>query len=92
MDISELVKENETLKQQIIELNKRIEELNIHLKKYTAPSRHKVYYTTHKNEILERNKAYEVPPEKKKEYARTAYLNKKEKERIAKEKSENEMI
>jgi hypothetical protein len=86
MNISDLVKENETLKHQIIELNKRIEELNIHLKKYTAPSRHKVYYTNHKKEILERNKAYEVPPDKKKEYARTAYLNKKEKERLAKEK------
>ena len=92
MDISELTKENESLKQEIIKLNNRIEELNIHLKRYTAPSRHKVYYTAHKKEILERNKAYEVPPDKKKEYARTAYLNKKEKEKAAKEKLSNEMI
>ena len=94
MDTTELTKENESLKQELIKLYKQIEELNIHLKKYTAPSRHKIYYENHKNDILERNKAYEVPPEKKKIYARTAYLKKKEKEKdkLLKEKSENEII
>jgi hypothetical protein len=92
MDSIELTKENESLKQELSKLYKQIEELNIHLKKYTAPSRHKNYYENHKNEILERNKAYEVPPEKKKIYARTAYLKKKEKEKLLKEKSENEII
>lgn len=62
-------------------------ELKTKLKKYTAPERNKVYYENHKEDIKKKTKEYkertnyiyEVPPEKKKEYARTAYLNKKEK-------------
>jgi hypothetical protein len=58
-----------------------------HLKKYTAPSRSKIYYDNHKEEVLQKNKeykqktnyTYKISPEKKKEYARTAYLNKKDK-------------
>ena len=57
------------------------------LKNYTAPPRSKTYYENHKDEIINKNKeykkktnyVYEVSPEKKKEYAKTAYLNKKEK-------------
>jgi hypothetical protein len=57
------------------------------LKKYTSPSRNKVYYEEnkekHKQQVKEyrekTNYVYEVPPEKKKEYARRAYLKKKEK-------------
>ena len=64
-------------------------ELKTKLKKYTAPPRNKEYYENHKEEIKKKTKEYkertnykyEVPPEKKKEYARTAYLNKKEKEK-----------
>jgi hypothetical protein len=67
-----LEEENKKLK---IEL----EETKEHLKKYTAPSRHKTYYENHKEEILCKQKKYVISPEKKKEYARKAYLNKKEK-------------
>ena len=73
MDELELLKnENEELKDKVLELEER-------LKKYTAPARHKKYYETHKEEILEKQKEYVVSSEKKKEYARRAYLKKKEK-------------
>ena len=63
-------------------------ELKEKLKKYTAPQRHKKYYETHKDVILAKNKEYQVTTEKKKEYAKTAYLNKKAK--IKKELEQNE--
>ena len=58
------------------------------LKSYTAPKRSKDFYEKHKENIKKKNKEYaqktnyyaSIPPEKKKEYARTAYLNKKAKE------------
>jgi uncharacterized protein YcaQ len=73
-------------------------ELKEKLKKYTAPSRSKSYYENHKDEIKEKvrdykertNYTYIVSPEKKKEYARTAYLKKKEK--MKQEKSIQEEI
>jgi hypothetical protein len=63
------------------------------LKKYTAPERSKKFYENHKEEIKQRNKEYaekvkyyaSISPDKKKQYARTAYLNHKEKVRKAKE-------
>jgi hypothetical protein len=72
------------------------EELKNKLKKYTAPLRSKTYYENHKEDIKKKvkeykektNYIYEVSTEKKKEYARTAYLNKKEK--LKKEKEEKE--
>jgi len=67
-----LKKENEDLKNKVIELEER-------LKKYTAPARHKKYYEENKDEILKKQKEYLVSSEKKKEYARRAYLKKKEK-------------
>ena len=68
-------------------LAKEVETLKNKLKSYTAPSRSKTYYEKHKEHIKQKvkdykektNYVYEVPPEKKKEYARTAYLNKKAK-------------
>jgi len=68
-------------------LEEENKDLKEKLKKYTAPTRSKVFYENHKEEILEQNKEYKkktnyydnLSPEKKKEYARTAYLNKKEK-------------
>jgi hypothetical protein len=77
------------------------EELKNKLKKYTAPLRSKTYYENHKEDIKKKvkeykektNYIYEVSPEKKKEYARTAYLNKKEKlKKEEKEKSIEEKI
>ena len=72
------------------ELKKTKEELTDtkeHLKKYTAPTRSKTYYENHKEEIIQKvkehkqntNYTYIASPEQKKEWARTAYLNKKEK-------------
>lgn len=81
MNVEELIDKNKILEEENKELKEK-------LKKYTAPARHKNYYENHKEEILARNKTYEVTTEKKKEYARRAYLNKKEK--IQKEKEEKE--
>ena len=51
-----------------------------HLKKYTAPERNKKYYEANKEVIKERNyKPSVISPEKRKEYARRAYLKQKEK-------------
>ena len=69
-----------------------------HLKKYTAPASRKVYYEKNKDKEKQRAKEYqqrtnyksnyEATPEQKKEYARRAYLKKKE--RLQKEKEENQ--
>ena len=78
--IKELEDEVNTLKEELFKTKE-------HLKKCTAPTRSKTYYENHKEEVINKNKeykkntnyVYEVSPEKKKEYARRAYLNKKEK-------------
>jgi hypothetical protein len=79
-----MITTNEEIIQQLRdELEKTKQELEItkeHLKKYTAPIRHKTYYENHKQEILEKMK--QKPPvdkEKRKEINRKAYLKKKEK-------------
>ena len=69
------------LEEENLKLRTELKEIKEHLKKYTAPFRHKIYYETHKEEILNKQKTYIVPDEKKKEYARKAYLKKKEKEK-----------
>ena len=84
------------LRNKLKKLEEENEALKNKLKSYTAPSRSKTYYENHKEDIKQKvkeykektNYVYEVTPEKKKEYARTAYLNKKEK--LQKEKEENE--
>jgi hypothetical protein len=75
-----LEEENEKLRNELSVIKE-------HLKKYTSPSKNKVYYEKnkekHKQHVKEYRKktnyVYEVTPEKKKEYARRAYLKKKEK-------------
>ena len=82
-----ILNENNELKQQIIDLQLELEKIKEHLKQYTAPSRSKKYYENNKEEIKQKVKEYKqtnnyiyIPSsEKKKEYARTAYLNKKAK-------------
>lgn len=77
----------ETLLEKIQQLELKNKELEEKLKTYTAPPRRKTYYENHKEELIQKNKeykektnyVYEVSPEKKKEYARRAYLNKKKK-------------
>lgn len=73
MDENQLLKnENEYLKNKVVELEEK-------LKKYTAPSRSKIYYENHKDELLEKMKKYKQTPEQIKERNRKAYLKKKEK-------------
>jgi cell division septum initiation protein DivIVA len=73
MKIENLEKENEELKQRVAELEEK-------LKKYTAPARSKTYYENHKEELIQKTKEYKdnLSSEKKKEYARKAYLKKQE--------------
>jgi hypothetical protein len=83
------------LHNKIKSLEDEIIELKEKLKTYTAPKRNKKFYDNHKDELIQRNKEYRektnydatIPIEKKKEYARRAYLNKKEK---ANQNAENE--
>ena len=72
------------LREKLAATEAELKETKEHLKKYTAPVRHKTFYENHKEEILTRNKEYfetKVTKEKRKEYARTAYLNQKEKKK-----------
>jgi len=95
MNIEDLLIKNKLLEDEVISLKAK-------LKNYTAPNRSKKFYENHKEEIQQKNKEYKektnyytnLSSEKKKEYARTAYLNKKEKEKEKKEneKKENESI
>ena len=77
----------------IKELEERNAELEEHLKKYTSPKRNKNYYEKHKEEIKQKTKEYKetLSNDKKKEYARKAYLNKKNKIQML-EQNENENI
>jgi len=71
--------EKEVLKQEIEFLKNKVIELEEKLKKYTAPSRSKVYYENHKDELLEKMKKYKQSPEQIKERNKKAYLKRKEK-------------
>jgi hypothetical protein len=74
-EVQLLKKENEELKNKVVELEER-------LKKYTAPARSKTYYENHKEELLEKMKKYKPSPEQIKEKNRKAYLKRKEKEEL----------
>ena len=73
--------------ERIKELEEELHATKELLKKYTASSYSREYYEKNKDTIKERNAnykkntnyKYEPTPEKKKEYARRAYLKKKEK-------------
>lgn len=89
MDNEELLNKIKIYEERIINLEKELNETKEHLKKYTAPMRNKNYYSSHKEDMIEKMKEYKnnLSSEKKKEYARTAYLKKKEK--LEKIKNEN---
>lgn len=79
-------KEYESLLLENEKLMKRIEELEVNLKKYTNPNRNKEYYHRNKKEICEKRKGYNITPipqEKKREYNKK-YYEKKKKERLEK--------
>jgi hypothetical protein len=80
--MEELLQKIKILEEENENLKSELEQTKEHLKKYTAPLRHKTYYENHKEEILTKQKSYVVSSEKKKEYARKAYLNKKEKQKV----------
>ena len=87
--INQLEEENSQLKEELLKIKE-------HLHKYTAPIRNKIYYEENKEKHKQNVKEYKektnyndtLSPEKKKEYARRAYLNKKEK--LEKERRQNE--
>ena len=80
-----LLHENTELKERLSKIEIELAETKEHLKKYTAPLRNKIYYQENKEQHKQRVKDYKeqkiynetITKEKKKEYARTAYLNKK---------------
>jgi pectin methylesterase-like acyl-CoA thioesterase len=79
---------------EIQQLKHRISELEEHLKKYTNSEGHKRYYEKNKEAVIrkanERNeKLKETNPDKIKEYARRAYLKRKEKLKSEKETTED---
>jgi len=82
-NIDEIINENNLLKQHVNELEER-------LKKYTSGKNHKKYYEKNKEKVIEDGAKYlknlkEQYPEKIKEYARRAYLKRKEKLQIEKD-------
>ena len=87
--------DNTLLLEKIKSLEQELNETKEHLKKYTAPSNMKKYYENHKDEIKSKVNEYKkktnyyenLSPDKKKEYARRAYL--KQKEKKLKNKEEN---
>jgi FtsZ-binding cell division protein ZapB len=81
------IEEYNKLLLEIEELKNKNNELEEHLKKYTNSKSHKKYYENNKDIIKEKAKDYKAKihstnPDKIKEYARRAYLKKKEKSNI----------
>jgi hypothetical protein len=75
---------------EIQQLKLKISELEEHLKKYTNSEGHKRYYEKHKETVIQKanerkEKLKETNPDKIKEYARRAYLKRKEKLKLEKE-------
>ena len=92
MDFTEqlLLKNGELLRENAL-LLKRIEELEIRLKKYTNGENHKRYYEKNKNKIKEIGTAYLQKlkvenPDKLKEYSHNAYERKKLRKKLEDEK------
>ena len=93
MDKDEIINE---LTEKIAKLENELQSTKEHLKKYTAPSSKKLYYEQNKEEIKQKVKEYKektnyvVPKDVIKERNKRAYQKRKEK--IEKEKSENQII
>ena len=86
MDYEERIK---ALEEELQSTKQELQSTKEHLKKYTAPASSKVYYEKHKEAQKQRVREYQKKtnyksdynptPEKKKIYARRAYLKRKEK-------------
>lgn len=79
-----LEEENDKIKNKNQELENEISKLKEKLKLYTNDARHKKYYTKNSDKVKERATEYkkklkETNPEKIKEWAHNAYINRKEK-------------
>jgi hypothetical protein len=91
-DKDELIKE---LREKLSEIEEELDATKEHLKKYTAPSRNRQYYYRNKDVLQERSRIYKKTtkykstPEQVKEYARRAYLKKKEKLKKELEEKQN---
>ena len=97
MDNEEKIKE---LEEKNAKLQEELQATKEHLKKYTAPVSRREYYERNKEKEKLRVKDYQqrtnykstyvASPEKKKEYARRAYLKKKDKKELdEKQNTEN---
>jgi predicted nucleotidyltransferase len=78
MDNEELLNKNKLLEEELQKIKNELNDTKEHLKKYTAPIRHKAYYENHKHELLEKMKSNPIPTDKRKEYNKKYYLKKKE--------------
>ena len=78
MNDQELMKENRLLREELEKIKNELAETKEHLKKYTAPSRSKIFYENHKEEILEKKKDPKLK-EQRKEINKRAYQKRKEK-------------
>jgi hypothetical protein len=100
MNVDELINKLKITEDELQNTKEELIKTKEHLKKYTSPVKNKIYYENNKDAHIQRVKEYKektqyvyVPsPEKKKEWARTAYLNKKAKLKKLEEKNENENI
>ena len=100
MNVDELIHKLKIIEEENKRLQDELIQTKEHLKKYTAPASRKLYYENNKEEHKQRVKEYKektnysanLSTEKKKEYARRAYLNKKEKLKKLAEQNENENI
>ena len=96
MDNEEKIKE---LEEKNAKLQEELQATKEHLKKYTAPVSRREYYERNKEKEKLRVKDYQqrtnykstyvASPEKKKEYARLAYLKKKEKHKKELDEKQN---
>jgi predicted nucleotidyltransferase len=78
MDNEELLNKNKLLEEELQKIKNELIDTKEHLKKYTAPIRHKTYYENHKQELLEKMKSNPISTDKRKEYNKKYYLKKKE--------------
>ena len=96
MDVDKIITKNKLLEEENKKLLDELIKTKEHLKKYTSPVKNKIYYENNKDAQIQRVKEYKektnyvyVPTtEQKKQWAKTAYLNKKAK--IKKELEQNE--
>ena len=58
MNIQEIIKENQLLKEELEKTKLELNETREHLKKYTAPTRNKIYYEENKEKHKQLVKEY----------------------------------